>query len=73
MVLCIECILPCRVELLDLDLQSRICIRVCQETVHDARERDGRCVRPGNDGNDTIAGKLMQWYSNLARNIFVVL
>ena len=72
-VLCVERVRPGRVELVDLGLQTRIHIRVRQETVHDARERDGRCVRPGNDGNDTIAGKLMQWYSNLARNIFVVL
>ena len=73
MVLRIKCILPCRVELVDLDLQYRICIRVCQETVHDARERDGRCVRPSNDGNNTIAGELTYRYSSLVRKVFVVL
>ena len=68
-----ERILPGRVELVDLSLQARVGVRVRQQTVCDARERDRGRIGPCDDREDTIDGQVLHWHGWLVRQVFVVL
>ena len=59
MVLGVERILSGGVELVNLSLQPCVGVRVREQTICDARERDRGCIRTRNDREDAIVDKML--------------